>query len=253
MKSFRHRARLATAAVLVAGSVACNRENGTVPIADDSGLAGDGSGGSDASLACSPADVDGRVVAAYHSARAVQPLACSTLLIHDYYASCLDPSSTLDGCNQSWGAGEDVDHATCQSCILTLSSASERGPLVDYGTGGDGGAGGTVSVNVAGCVETLDPSQLPCAEAVQQADECQHAACDTVCPVSDLASFAEWQRCIDASALAPGSAECAPYLASAACVNGDDAGPAAACVTGTTFEDEFLAIATVFCAAGAGG
>jgi hypothetical protein len=96
-------------------------------------------------------------------------------------------------------------------------------------------------------VEILDPSQLVCATSVQQADECQHAACDAVCPVTDMTSFDDWQACINASA----QGGCLPYLQAAACVNAEDAGPAAVCVTGQTFEDQFFDIATVFCGGGA--
>ena len=115
------------------------------------------------------------------------------------------------------------------------------GPLVNYG---DASGNGTVSVNVAGCVELLDPSKLGHrATSVQQADVCQHQACDPVCPVTDETSFANWQACINAAS----QTSCLSYLMSAACVNSEDAGPAATCVDGPDFESEFINIATVFC------
>ena len=249
MKSVRFAAVVASAACAALAFAACSsKSSGThgSPVGD-SGSPSDAMGLSDAPLACPPANLDEWQVPAYHHAQAPQPTACNALLLNDYYTSCLGPTATTDSCDQSWGAGEDVAHATCQSCIVTGSAATKWGALVDYGTGADGGAGGTVSVNVAGCVELLDPSQEPCAVEVQEADECQHAACDPECPVSDGPSFANWQACIQASGLG----ECQGYLQSAACVNGEDAGPAAVCVTGETFEDEFLAIATVFCGGGA--
>jgi hypothetical protein len=232
------------ASLLALGFAACSSK-GSAPRSStgDSAAPTDGSGGIDAPLACPPASLDEWSAGAYHHAQPLQPAACNALLLNDYYTNCLGPSSSQDACNQEWGAGEDPAHATCQSCILTPSSATVWGPLIDYGTGGDGGAGGTVALNVAGCVEILDPSQLVCATSVQVADECQHAACDTSCPVTDVASYTDWQACIDAA----GTGECVAYLQSAACVNAEDAGPAAACVTGQTFEDEFFAIADVFC------
>jgi len=216
---------------------------------NDGGFVGDGQGASDAPLACPPASLDEWHADAYHHAQAVQPSACDSILLSDYYSSCLGPSSSQESCNLAWGAGEDAAHATCQNCILTPASASVWGPLVDYTTGGDGGAGGTVGVNVAGCVEILDPSQLSCAMSAQLAEACQHSACDPVCPVSDATSFGDWQACIGAAA----AGECAGYLQAAACITAEDAGPAAACVTGKSFQDEFFSIAAVFCGGGTPG
>jgi hypothetical protein len=245
LKSIRFAAVLASAGLAALGFAACSSQ-GSAPHAmagGDSGSPSDSGAVSDAPLVCPPANLDEWNAGDYHHAQGVQPSACNALLLNDYYASCLGPNASQDVCNQTWGAGEDAAHATCQSCIVTPSSASHWGALVDYGTGGDGGAGGTVSINVAGCVEILDPAQLTCAMSVQLADECQHTACDPGCPVSDMASFADWQACISASA----QGVCLGYLQSASCVNSEDAGPASLCVTGQAFQDEFMAIATVFC------
>jgi hypothetical protein len=62
---------------------------------------------------------------------------------------------------------------------------------------------------------------------------------------TDATSFTNWQACVETVAAAEG--ECSPYVVSADCVGGEDASPAAACVTGQSFEDDFLAIAGVFC------
>ena len=254
MSSLGFFAVLGRAGCLALAVAACSSKSaGPAASGDDSGSPGDGSFAGDAPLACPPARLDEWHAGAYHHAQAAQPSACAPVLLGDYYASCLGPDASQSACNQSWGAGEDPPHATCQTCILTPASASVWGPLVDYAPGGDGGggggggSGGTVSVNVAGCVELLDPSEVSCAMSAELADECQHAACDGVCPVSDGASFADWQACIGAS----GGGVCEGYLQSAACVGAEDAGPAAPCVTGRTFKDEFFAIAAVFCGGGA--
>ena len=217
--------------------VACSSGSSTGVGTGGEGGAGSGDGGADAPLACPPQPLDEWVAPSYRPAQARQALACSALLIQDFYASCLGPNATNDGCNQNWGAGEDLAHQTCQNCLVTQSSATAWGPLVNYGT--------TVSVNVAGCIELLDPTQASCAASVQAADVCQHTACDTACPVdpADPTSFGKWQACVGATA----QGECNPYLVSAECAASEDAGPAAACVDGKTFADDFLAIATVFC------
>jgi hypothetical protein len=121
--------------------------------------------------------------------------------------------------------------------MVTPSTAATWGPLVDYSS--------TVSINVAGCIELLDPSQVSCAQTVQAADVCQHQACDTACPVGqDAGSFTDWESCVRGAA----QGECSAYVGPASCALTVDAGPAAACVSGKSFADDFLAIAAVFCA-----
>jgi len=216
---------------------ACSSKGGSHGPGPDGGAF---DGGFDAApLVCPPAPLDEWVPPAYHSAQAVQH-ACSTLMINDFYNSCLGPSSSSGACAQDWGAGEDVAHSVCQACLITPSTSTTWGPLVNYGSAG---GTGTVSVNVAGCVELLDASKQSCAASVQLADECQHEACDATCPVTDATAFANWQQCIGAAS----QTSCLGYLTSAACVNAEDAGPAATCVTGADFETEFIDIATVFC------
>jgi hypothetical protein len=228
---------IACAAVACAAGAACGSSSAHGGGGGGDGGAGISDGGADAPLACPPAPLDEWVAPGYRHAQARQPLACGAGLIQDFYASCLGPAATNDGCNQSWGAGEDLTHQTCQNCLVTASGATAWGPLVNYGT--------TVSVNVAGCIELLDPSQASCAASVQAADVCQHQACDGACAVdpADPTSFGTWQACVAATA----QGECNAYLASAACAGSEDAGPAAPCVDGKTFADDFLAIAAVFC------
>jgi hypothetical protein len=115
--------------------------------------------------------------------------------------------------------------------------ATNWGALVQFGT--------TVSLNVAGCIELLDPGALACATSVQQADDCEHKACDATCPpVTDEASFGNWQACVSASV----SGVCATYTAAARCAQGElDAGAAARCISAPTFAEQFSAIGQVFC------
>jgi len=63
--------------------------------------------------------------------------------------------------------------------------------------------------------------------------------------VTDDTSFANWRACVAASA----TGACATYTGAAGCAQSEaDAGPAARCVSGQTFQDQFTAIAAVFCA-----
>ncbi|HEY8039294.1 MAG TPA: hypothetical protein VIF15_05845 [Polyangiaceae bacterium] len=211
------------------------------------GDGGPADAGVDAPLNCPPVDLGAWQPPAYHHAEPPAPNACATALIDDYYASCLGPNASQSACDQSWNAStQDTAHLVCQTCLVTLSSAAAWGPLVSYGsTGGDGGSGAAVvSLNVAGCIELLDPGQLSCATQVQDVDECEHQACDAACPVTSDATFGYWKACTTAA----GRGECSSYVSGASCQSAFvDAGAAAPCVSGATFQDAFIAIATVFC------
>nr|UXE44429.1 hypothetical protein Hi04_10k_c2441A_00002 [uncultured bacterium] len=123
---------IACAGVACVAAAACSGSSGHGGGGGDGG-AGPSDGGADAPLACPPAPLDEWVAPGYRHAQARQPLACGATLIQDFYASCLGPDATNDGCNQSWGAGEDLAHQTCQNCLVTASAATAWGPLVNYG------------------------------------------------------------------------------------------------------------------------
>ncbi len=181
-----------------------------------------------------PARLGHWTVRAYHHAQPAQAAACTTALIDDFYASCLGPMGSTSACDQNWGSGEDIPHATCQQCLVTSSSTPTWGPVVNYGT--------TVSVNIAGCIELLDPTNLACATPIQQADECEHQACDTACP-----ALADFDSCVSAA----DQGACAAYAQGSTCESAEaDGGPAQSCVLGTTFEDLFVVAAKTFCAGG---
>jgi hypothetical protein len=189
----------------------------------------------DAPIACPPAPLDEWTPPQYHPSDGAQPTACTAAMISDFYSSCLADTATQATCNQNWGTSEDAAHQTCQTCLVTDSLQPAWGPLVNFGT--------TVSLNVGGCIELLDPSQHGCAMSVQAADECEHQVCDMACPVADAASFTNYQQCVHAAV----SGVCASYAQPAQCQNVEDAGPAAACVTGATFQDLFASVAKAFC------
>jgi len=222
--------RSAWTLLLCAPALGCGSHGGGA--APDAGVT---DAGVDAPLACPPAPLDEWTPPDYHQPDMAQPMACTAAMIGDFYSSCLSPVATQATCSQNWGSSEDAAHQTCQSCLVTDSQQPTWGALVNFGP--------TVSLNVGGCIQLLDPSQMGCAQAVQQADACEHQACDVKCPVSDSASFADYQQCIDAAA----NGECGTYGTAAQCQNGEDAGPAAACVTGTTFQDLFTSVARAFC------
>jgi hypothetical protein len=184
-----------------------------------------------------PSSLAGWMPPSYQHAQPAQAAACTSALIDDFYASCLGPGASTSACDQNWGSpdsGEDLAHATCEECLVTASTSPTLGPVVNYGT--------TVSVNVAGCIELLDPTNLACARSVQQADECEHQACDTPCPA--LGAF---ESCVTAA----DKGACASYVQAATCQGSEaDGGAARACAAGASFGDLFAAAARAFCGGG---
>jgi hypothetical protein len=183
-----------------------------------------------------PSSLDGGLPS-YHHAQPAQAAACTSALIDDFYASCLGPNASASACDQNWGSGPDVGdiaHATCQRCLVTDSTSPTWGPVVNYGT--------TVSVNIAGCIELLDAMNVPCAMSVQQADECEHQACDVPC--ASLGAFVSCVPVADKGA-------CASYVQAATCQASEaDGGAARTCVSGASFGDLYAAAARAFCGGG---
>jgi len=213
----------------IGGAAACGSSSPSAPVANDAG-------DSATPLLCPPADLGTWQPPAYHHADMAQSMACTAALISDFYASCLDPNATPMECNQNWGSGQDPAHQTCQNCLVTQGTALTWGPVVAYGM--------MVSLNIAGCIELKDPAQVTCATSLEQADACEHQACDAPCSKYDLAAY---DQCIAAA----DQGACATYVSAAGCAAAEaDGGAAAVCLGGQTFQDKFTALAQVFCAGG---
>jgi hypothetical protein len=245
---------VSVAAISSAVAFACSGppNNGTPPDtgSDGSADARDGrvhgddvfvpdSPGDDADSGCpTPADITGWTPPAYHPATGSDQGKCTDAFISAYFTDCLGPTATQATC-APWGTSGDAAHKACAQCLLTLSTAAKYGPLVEYK--------GVVNANIAGCIELKDPTNgVACATAVQQSEECDHAACDPVCPVKDDPSFQLWLQCVQAAE----AGQCKPYADKAACANAEqDGGPAAACFPGANakFIDYYDVLAPIFC------
>jgi hypothetical protein len=210
----------------------------------DTGGPGDDGGGDDGGGGCpTPADVSGFTPPAYKHAKQSAG-ACTSAFIDAFYNDCLAANATTQTC-AVWGTGADQAHKTCEACLVTASNAAQYGALVEYK--------GLVSANVAGCME-IEQGKPTCAMAYQANDLCQHAACDSVCAVTDNASFQLWQQCAQAAE----AGGCKTLATGAACADAAaEAGPAAACFAGQTFQDLYTAVGNIFCGgvsdAGGGG
>ncbi|MGD0529649.1 MAG: MYXO-CTERM sorting domain-containing protein [Polyangiaceae bacterium] len=207
-----------------------------------------GDGGGDGGLVCpNPAPIAASFTPPAYVHAVPHQNACSAQLIADYYAQCLDAAATPQTC-AIWTNMPDAAHAACEACLVTPSTASAYGPVVQTSFGG-----GTFLVNetnTAGCIELADPAGLACATKLQDRSDCDDTACAAQCPVSDDTSFDLWQQCLDNADQAATS--CQSYYDATSCAQSEmpDGGVAQACfptVANATFEDYYDAIAPVFC------
>jgi hypothetical protein len=206
----------------------------------DTGSGDDGGGGCP-----TPADLSGFTPPTHHHATALHQGVCTDAFVAAYYQDCLSANSTQQTCAK-WGQNADQAHKACAQCLISGSSATKYGPLVLYK--------GVINANIAGCVELLDPQNgLACATAIQQSEACDHAACDSACPVTDNASFQLWQQCVTAAE----AAGCKKYADATNCSGAEqDGGPAAACFpsgSNPDFQAYYDILAKLFCGGVDGG
>lgn len=196
----------------------------------DSGTTGDDGG---TTTTCAPGDVSTFMPPAYKPAARMAG-ACTAAYITAFYDNCLAANATMQTC-APWGSSGDGMHKACAGCILSAETASSYGALVEHK--------GTVSINVAGCMEIKQGNQT-CAKAYQASDACNEAACAANCPVTDDASFQLYQACVQQAA----ANGCKTYGQAAACADAAaDGGAAAVCFQGQSFQDLYNSVVPVFC------
>ena len=218
---------------------------GTEASASASSSASAGASG-DAGLVCpAPAPIAASFTPPAYVHAAPHQNACSPQLIADYYTQCLGSAATAQTC-APWTNTPDAAHQVCVACLVTPATASAYGPVVQT-------TYGNIIVsesNLAGCIELADPAGLACATALQDRTDCDEAACTPQCPIVDDASFQQWQTCENNADNAASS--CGAYFQATSCAASEmpDGGVAAACfpaAANPTFEDDYDAIAPVFC------
>jgi hypothetical protein len=203
---------------------------------DDSSSTGDDSS---ASACPTPVDETNFTPPAYKHAKTALG-ACSASDISGFDTACLSSTATSTTCQTYQTA-----HATCASCLTSKSTDSTWGPLVVWN--------GVQSLNVAGCIELTNPSDTACPQVLESSDECTHAACDSVCPITDQTTFTAWQTCAQTA----DAQACGKYATPANnCYGGDDAAATNVCNLSNynnSFEAAFVAVAQVFCGGGDAG
>jgi len=176
---------------------------------------------------CVPTSMNGQAFPPYVPARHM-PGSCTNQAITDYYDNC----HQLNECSAFMTGGP---YETCGTCLQpTPLVASSLGPLLQVGTG----SLSTFETNVAGCEEIL--GEVDCAAKMQIEFLCQYGACANNCPLDDYDSINGLFQCM-ATAL---TSQCSNQHAAARCLK--SASDVAPC-TGSNFQEQFVAVATVFC------
>jgi hypothetical protein len=152
--------------------------------------------------------------------------------IQQYYDACFGPQKSKVACDAF--AALSPSNTRCQGCILTLETASMYGPLIRHG--------GFVQANVAGCIELTDSTALACAKSMEALSDCEIAACEANCPVSDANSFSAYASC----ARQADDNGCKLYASTPSCA---DAGAKSACLA-ASFEQFYFMAVPLFCGSG---
>ena len=153
--------------------------------------------------------------------------ACTASDLANLYAACFGATASSDTCSSYQSSSP-----TCASCVLSASRDPTWGPIVVFNN--------TTTINQPGCIALVDPAAGACAESAQAQAECEHALCDSNCPVSDSTSLAAWQQCTAQA----GAGACSAY--DSTCLNAAEDAGGSAC-GGADFATTFKNVATVFC------
>jgi hypothetical protein len=182
--------------------------------------------------ACAPGDVQTFLPGPYVPA-SKQEGACAPELLGPLYDDCFGPQKTVSACLTFQ---KNPSYSACYACVVTPSTASSYGPIIDYDQE-------FLTPNVAGCIELAAHGTLTCAMPVQALGECELAACEANCPVSDASSFLALEACT-AQAEAAG---CQAYSEAVSCFTTElDAGPLSVC-DASDFQAFFEQVVPLFC------
>lgn len=164
--------------------------------------------------------------------------ACTDQSIAQYAKDCLDPQTSN---NTACSAFQSANKA-CAACLVTPEAATSYGAAI-------AGGNGVISLNVGGCIALLsgDLGATGCGAKYEANRQCGAAACDDPCPIpnGDDPAFQKYLKCLNDSE----KTVCKSY-ATAVCPEADAGAVAACALNGSSFVDNFKALAPVFCASG---
>jgi hypothetical protein len=187
-------------------------------------------GGSPAvsTASCAPTSMTGHKYPSYVPARRMAR-SCTEQAIQQYFKDCYQGGE----CSAFNITGSQ---AQCGTCLApTELSATAYGPLLRVGTPN----AYFYETNVAGCEELM--GETSCAPKMQVEFLCEYLSCVDSCPLKDGSGYYDaMYRCMDNAR----TSQCSQEHTAATCLT--NASAAAAC-SGATFEQQFIAIAKVFC------
>jgi hypothetical protein len=164
--------------------------------------------------------------------------ACTADQLDAVMRDCFDPTTDSQAACDAWG--NDSRNRDCRSCwsgpVAGVPSTTTWAPYVFVDNPGQ-----TTYVNVSGCIVLTAPSELPCAQTIQNDFACELDACEGNCPVptegNATRAVAELESCF-ASANVGG---CSVYAAGAkACRKSTATGPSAFCFDAEKEEPDAL-------------
>jgi hypothetical protein len=231
-----------------ASFVACSSSNPATP--EDGGtdapadVAVDTNTGDDGGSTCAPAPLTNYTIPAYVPP-APGPGACNNEQIAAYYRACWDGTNPNRQSDCAAFKDADAGNTACLTCMESKSSDSAWGAIVIANNLG--------VPNIATCIAVADPSQLDCAHKVEGEVQCQWAACNSNCPVTDQASADAWNTCVDQATTTQddSTATVQDKLTCLAAISGTGS-PAAKCIVPTTkgLKAVLDAIAPILCGGG---
>jgi hypothetical protein len=175
----------------------------------------------------------------YHPATPLNQGVCSPAFLTAFYQDCVVSGATSTSCS-NWGSNGDFVHQRCAACLATPSSEANWGPIIVY-------PDGVLDLNLAGCIQQLDPTAAACATTMQASYDCEHAACDVPCPVTDRNSYTQWQKC----ATAADQTVCKTYVEGSCAAAEFDGGAATGCFpwegVGASFGAYYDVLSALFC------
>ena len=163
----------------------------------------------------------------YHAPDTNGPGSCTASEIAQFYTACLDPVNSTQAACTSYQNG--IGGLFCSPCLVTPSTASKWGPLVQY-------PDNTVSLNSGGCYAISASAALSCGQQSEYVVECDRAACAACSTANgDFDSCATAAEAAGCSQYAQSeTTQCAPYASTGCALSG-------------TFESSFKSIAAVMC------
>jgi len=251
-KSFTFVSALMVTGAMVYGC-SSSSDSGTQPAADSGTTPDTSTGGKDSStdakkdtgsqdgqLTCAPLDVSNFTPPAFSPVHQ-QAGACSAADIQAFDTNCLALGHTKAMCD-----GFKMSKAACAACLETKVTDSMWGASVFHSSSAPGSTLGVIQVNIGGCFEVLGGADgLACSKKLQAAEACTNAACDSVCQITDDASFQLYQACVQQAA----QGGCAALQSAASnCEQQLGMAPATQpCVNGSDFQTLFDSVAPIIC------